>query len=75
MDKGLELLKAYLEAETAEAPETKVTENFVKKDMSVNVREIKNGYIVSRSWYEGESDDCCHSYKNEEEYYATNPLA
>jgi hypothetical protein len=74
-DKLLELLKAYAETDTATADAPKVTENFVKKDMSVNIREIKNGFIVSRSWYEGETEDCCHNYKNEEEYFATNPLA
>ena len=44
-----------------------------KQELSVSIRKISNGYLVCKSWYEGDCDNRC--YKNEEVYYKDNPLA
>lgn len=49
-----------------------IGEDFNEEDMSVSVRKIKNGFIVSRSWTEGKGED--RQWKNEEEYYSENPI-
>jgi hypothetical protein len=59
--------------ELAKAYENAVTEDFKEEDMSVSIRQIKNGWIVSRSWKERKPDDD-YEYKNEEEFYSENPI-
>lgn len=48
-----------------------------KKNLSVNIRQIKNGWIVRTSWEEERMDgDCCHTqWMEEEEYSAENPVS
>jgi hypothetical protein len=59
--------------ELSKAYESAVAEDFKEEDMSVSIRQIKNGWIVSRSWKERKPDDD-YEYKSEEEFYADNPI-
>lgn len=62
---------------TKEYSTTEVKDDFDKKDINVNIRKIKNGYIVRRSWSEPSEDDSGRPYDKwceEEEYYQENPL-
>lgn len=44
--------------------------------VSVNIREINNGYLVDRSWCEvkGEGDKQRHEYQSETYYLASLPV-
>lgn len=44
-----------------------------KKNLSINVREIKNGFIVTRSWDE-DTEDGCTKWMSEDEYSKENPI-
>lgn len=64
----------YTEGDDAVA---EVKDTFAKKNMDINVRQIKNGFLVRRSWTEPSSDENgrpYEDYKSEEEYYPENPL-
>lgn len=40
--------------------------SFDKKEYSVRIREISNGFLLCESWVEGK-----HNYKDKETYYKT----
>ena len=46
-----------------------------KEKVSVNIREVENGFVISRSWCEvvGTGDKQRHDYKSEEYYMASLP--
>lgn len=50
-----------------------VGEDFVEEDMEVSVRQIKNGFILRRSWTERRPDGE-RDWKSEEEFYQENPI-
>lgn len=43
-----------------------------KKDYSLQVREISNGWVINESWTEGEGEK--RQYKNKETYTDKNPI-
>lgn len=43
-----------------------------KREETVNIRKIDNGYIVRRSWSQGEGDK--REFKETEQYFASNPI-
>lgn len=61
----------------ATSAETKPAATAVRKNLSVNLRPISNGFIVRKSWEEetGEGENCCTHYRDEETYFPTDPLA
>lgn len=56
----------------AESSEKEVKSDLSRKNETVEVRKIKNGYIARHSWQEGSGSNT--EYKNEEVYYDKNPL-
>jgi len=68
---GYKVSKKQEESASEESGELK--DSLEKQDESVTVRKIKNGYIVHRSWSEGEGEK--KRYKDEDEFYSTNPIA
>lgn len=43
-----------------------------KREETVNIRKIDNGYIVRRSWSQGEGDK--REFKEIEQYFEKNPI-
>lgn len=75
MEKKFVLTEVYDETK-APAPKAAAVEP-EKKNLSINIRQIKNGWVVSRSWDEEEKNEdghCCTRWKNEEEFYPQNPI-
>ena len=58
------------ESSKEEAGEVK--DNFNRRNETVNIRKIKNGFIVKKCWEEGKKEKS--RYCEEEEYFKSNPL-
>lgn len=66
----------YKESKSAEKAESskksEVKDDFNRTDETVSIRKISNGYVAKKCWKEGKGNKM--EYKEEEIYYAENPL-
>lgn len=59
----------------AESKDDAIHEDFEKTDETVNIRKIKNGFIVKTDWREKpKGKDGMSEYKSEEVYHEKNPV-